>query len=142
MWKWRNAQLFGSRHEILEDKGKFLVDRYDKLLQALDMDINPLDCTSSDRGTEELIRWEPPLQHWVLLNTDGASKGNPGVAAEGGILRGPRGEWICGFSKNFGACTAVKVELKAVLRGLRMARDLGVQKVWLQADSMVIVGVR
>jgi len=29
---------------------------------------------------ENLVGWEPPLAGWVTLNTDGASKGNPGKA--------------------------------------------------------------
>ncbi|KAJ8430141.1 hypothetical protein Cgig2_026759 [Carnegiea gigantea] len=48
----------------------------------------------------------------ALLNTDKASKGNSGVAAGGGVIRGDRGEWIQGSSENFGICTSVKMELK------------------------------
>jgi len=90
---------------------------------------------------ERLICWESPPEGWVLLNTDGGSRGNPGIANAGGILRGDRGEWLQGFTENFGICTAVKVELKAVLCGLRMVRKLGFQKIWLEADSMIIVGM-
>ena len=39
----------------------------------------------------------------MLLNTDKASKGNPGTRAGGGIIRGHRGEWIKGFAEKFGA---------------------------------------
>jgi len=52
-----------------------------------------------------------PTKGWVLINMDGASKGNPGVLAEGGVIRGDRKEWIRGFSENFGTCTSVKAEL-------------------------------
>ena len=48
LWKWRNTHCFGNGHEIPEDKGKFLVDRYEELLRALETDVNPLDHTSSD----------------------------------------------------------------------------------------------
>jgi len=58
-----------------------------------------------------------------------------------GVVRGSRGEWIRGFSENLGICISAKAELRAVLRGLRMTRALGLSKVWLQADSMVIVGL-
>lgn len=32
------------------------------------------------------VRWDFPNEGWVKLNTDGASKGNPGQAGAGGIL--------------------------------------------------------
>ena len=75
------------------------------------------------------------------MNIDGASKGNLGIATGGGVLRGDHGEWLQGFTENFGICTPVKAKLKAVVCGLRMVRELGFQKIWLQADSMIIVGM-
>jgi len=106
----------------------------------MNLEDSPVTCSLHENNNERFIRWDPPPEGWVLLNTDGASKGNPGVVV-GGVIRGDRGEWIQGFSENFGVCTSMKAELKAVLCGLCMARELGRKKIWLQADSMVIVGM-
>lgn len=102
---------------------------------------DPTDHKPQAQNHERLIRWDPPPEGWILLNTDRASKGNPRVIADGGIIRGDRGEWIQGFSENFGVCTLVKAVLKAMLCGLRMARELGLKKIWLQDDLMTIVGM-
>ena len=61
--------------------------------------------------------------------------------AGGDVLRGARGEWIQGLTEHFGICTSVKAELRVALRGLKMARELGLKKVWLRADSTVVVGM-
>ena len=58
-----------------------------------------------------------------------------------GVVRDSRGEWIRRFSENLGICTSIRAELRAVLQGLRMTRALELSKLWLQADSMVIVGM-
>lgn len=81
---------------------------------------------------EALIRWEAPHEGWTLLNTDDASSS---------VLRGARGEWIQGLTEHFGICTSVKAKPRAALCGLKMARELGLKKVWLWADSMVVVGM-
>jgi len=33
------------------------------------------------------------------------------------------------------------VELRAALHGLKMAKELGLKKVWFRVDSMIIVGM-
>ncbi|CAA7034573.1 unnamed protein product [Microthlaspi erraticum] len=45
------------------------------------------------------------------MNTDGASRGNPGPAASGGVLRDEHGTWISGFALNIGVCSAPLAEL-------------------------------
>jgi len=43
--------------------------------------------------------------------------------------------------KTLGSVTSIKAELKAVLCGLNMARDMGLKKILLWADSMIVVGM-
>jgi len=47
------------------------------------MEMGPLGVTNRE-NTEELVRWEAPPGGWVVLNIDGATKGNPGLAGGGG----------------------------------------------------------
>ena len=122
------------------EKGCFLFGRFDDILHALNLE-HPFAMGGTTVKRENFIRWEAPLEGWALLNTDGASKGNPGVASGGGVLRGHRGDWIKGFTEHFRTCTSVKTELRAALRSLRMARELGMRKVWLRVDSMIVVGM-
>ena len=89
--------------------------------------------------TEILISWKPPLENWIKLNVDGASKGNPGLAGGGGVLRSHRGDWIKGFAANFGVCSSMKAELLALLQGLQLARNLGISRLEVHMDSKVVV---
>jgi len=38
------------------------------------------------------------------------------------VIRGEQGVWIVGFMEKMGVCTSTKAELKAVYRGLRLAK--------------------
>lgn len=43
--------------------------------------------------------------------------------------------------ENMGICSSTKAEIKAALQGLRIARRLGMTKVWLQLDSLTVAGM-
>ena len=75
----------------------------------------------------------------MVLNTDGAAQGNPGPAGAGGVLRDDKGAWVIGFLENAGHCSSVKAEIRAVLRGLLVARETRALRVWIQLDSKVVV---
>jgi len=77
----------------------------------------------------------------VALNTDGAAKGNPGQATAGGVLRDHIGKWLVGFTENLGTCSSMKAEIQVVLRGLKLAQELAITKLWIQLDSQVLVGM-
>lgn len=51
------------------------------------------------------------MSGWAKVNTDGASRGNPCLAAAGDVLWDEYGSWICGFALNIGICSAPLVEL-------------------------------
>jgi ribonuclease HI len=87
-----------------------------------------------------LVRWSPPKASFVKLNTDGAYKQDH-IAGCGGVIRGNQGEWLGGFAKCIGLCSAFVAELWGVLEGLRCVRRLGFLKVELNIDSLAVVQV-
>ena len=82
-----------------------------------------------------------PSADWVALNTDGALKNNLGQAGGGGFFRGWRAEWMGGFAERMGVCSSVRAELRAILRGLRLAQEKGYRKLIVYVDSLVVAGM-
>jgi ribonuclease HI len=87
-----------------------------------------------------LFSWKLPKSSFVSLNTDGASKEHQ-QAGCGGIVRGSQGEWIGGFSKRVGRCSAFIAELWGVLEGLRYVKSMSFTKIELNIDSEAVVRV-
>lgn len=78
---------------------------------------------------------EFPPSGWFKINTDGVSKGNPGSAGCGGILRDDVGNWVQGFGYHIGHCSAYMAELWGIFRGLQIAWKLGIKKLIVESDS-------
>lgn len=97
---------------------------------------------SSEAGEriERMIAWEPPCEGWTKLNTDGASRGNPGMATAGGVLRDHTGCWRGGFSLNIGICSAPLAELWGVYYGLYIAWERRITRLEVEVDSKLVVG--
>lgn len=64
------------------------------------------------RGTrqEVMVHWQYPSNGCVKLNTDETSKGNPGQAGAGGLIRGNQGETLRLFVANCGVTTSTKAD--------------------------------
>ena len=86
------------------------------------------------------IGWKPPIGNFVKLNTDGARKQN-NKAGCGGVIRGGQGEWLGGFAKGVGDCSAFVAELWGMFEGLVYARRLGFVVVELNTDSVTVAQV-
>lgn len=52
-----------------------------------------------------IVRWKQEGRAPVVLTIDGASRGNPGLSASGGILRFRDGTFIAGFCSFIGLAT-------------------------------------
>ncbi|CAA7042099.1 unnamed protein product [Microthlaspi erraticum] len=89
---------------------------------------------------ERLISWSPPSVGWMKLDTDGASRGNPGAATAGGVLRNGNGQWCGGFALNIGRCTAPLAELWGVYYELCIAWEKQVRRLEVEIDSLMVVG--
>ncbi|KAL6143356.1 hypothetical protein ACLB2K_054051 [Fragaria x ananassa] len=86
-----------------------------------------------------IVLWHPPLIPWLKLNTDGFSKGNPGLAGCGGVFRDSFGRFIGGYCQGLGAQTAFFAELMAVILGVEFAFLFGWHHIWLESDSTTIL---
>src|SRR4051812_36205873 len=54
------------------------------------------------RQNYKTVVWKKPSPLIFKLNVDGASKGNPGEAGSGGIMRNHRGDLVFGFANYIG----------------------------------------
>ncbi|CAA7018343.1 unnamed protein product [Microthlaspi erraticum] len=116
-WKWRCGNVFGENRRC-PDRVKFIKDLAKEVWMA---HLATPELSRSTAREERLIGWSPPEGDWIKLNTDGASRGNPGSAAAGGVLRDAEGQWCGGFAINIGRCSAPLAELWGVYYGLCMA---------------------
>lgn len=73
-------------------------------------------------------------QH-LISYTDGGSRGNPGPAAFGYVLKTPDGETIAGLGEYIGETTNNQAEYKAILAAIRKARELGAETLEMRMDS-------
>ena len=137
LWKWRNKRTFEDPnftpyrpYELIRKHGKENVNAF---VSVPKRKLKP--------KSEIVVRWEPPLDNWTKLNVDGASRGNPGLAGGGGVIRGHRGNWINGFAANSGICSSVKAKILALLQGLCLAWSLGISKLEVHLDSKVVLDI-
>jgi ribonuclease HI len=136
LWSWRNKENHEDGFIRPCNPARYIMQR------ATDYDL----ATKNDKvvtGREKVvshIRWRPPKISFVKLNTDGAYKKDQ-IAGCGGIIRGNQGEWLGGYAKCVGLCSAFVAELWGVLEGLRCVRRLGFMNVELNIDSVAVVQV-
>ncbi len=75
----------------------------------------------------------------VIVNVDGGSRGNPGPAGIGVVVRSDDGEIIDEAGETIGTATNNVAEYRAVLLGIEHARALGADSIELVGDSELIV---
>lgn len=136
-WKWRNEMIFNNNPSIPMDQGEFIMVRCREVRKAMEFKEGYLG--GKRKREEVMIRWTYPREGWVKLNNDGATKGNPGPAGGGGLIRGHRGEFVVAYAMSCGRCMCTKAELNAVVRGLLVAWHEGFKKVQISIDSTVVV---
>jgi ribonuclease HI len=75
----------------------------------------------------------------VLIFADGASRGNPGRAAIGAVLKDGEGNVICRISREIGIATNNQAEYRALIAALAEALRLGARQVDIRMDSELVV---
>jgi ribonuclease HI len=75
----------------------------------------------------------------VIINTDGAARGNPGPAAIGATIKDETGRLLAGVSKRIGSTTNNQAEYRAIITAVEKAISLGARHVIVKADSELAV---
>ncbi len=75
----------------------------------------------------------------VVICVDGASRGNPGLAAIGATIKDEQGKLIARISQGIGRTTNNQAEYRAVIAALEEAIRLGAGQVELNSDSELVV---
>lgn len=73
------------------------------------------------------------------INTDGASRGNPGQASAAAIVFAPDGEVLASRAIRLGEATNNEAEYRGLILGLQLARELNLDKVLMRLDSQLVV---
>jgi ribonuclease HI len=74
----------------------------------------------------------------LVIETDGASHGNPGPAGAGVVVMTPDGEVLDELSEHLGVATNNVAEYEAVRLGLARALELGARRVKVRMDSELV----
>ena len=75
----------------------------------------------------------------AILYADGASRGNPGPSAVAAVIYLPTGEELASVAKRIGRATNNVAEYRAVIEGMKLARDIGVRELTVRVDSELVV---
>ena len=75
----------------------------------------------------------------ITLQFDGGSRGNPGPAGIGVVLRAADGTPLVTLGRFIGRATNNVAEYKALIAALEQARELGAKRVKILGDSELIV---
>jgi ribonuclease HI len=75
----------------------------------------------------------------LALYIDGASRGNPGPAGIGVVIKDPAGRTVAEISEFIGRGTNNVAEYRALIRGLEEAANLGARTVTVRSDSELLV---
>ena len=84
------------------------------------------------------VLWQPPILHWLKCNIDGASNGNPGPSACGGIFRNSSAEFVGAFAFNLGISNSLVAELQGVMIAIEIASQKGWNYLWLETNSVLV----
>jgi ribonuclease HI len=83
--------------------------------------------------------WSPPPDGFIKINFDGASKGNPGPAGYGAVIRNSTGEILLLTAGYLGETTNNVAELTGLLQGLQKALGHTSHNIILEGDSQIVI---
>lgn len=80
-----------------------------------------------------------PLESFVKIYTDGASRGNPGPAAIGVVFYNKQGDLLAEYKEPLGNQTNNYAEYMAVIRALELCCGKSIETIQFYCDSQLLV---
>lgn len=87
------------------------------------------------------VIWECPIEGWIKVNTDGASKGSSERSSIGFVVRDEEGDVIYVLGKEIPHATNNEAEALAIVDALKYCVEQGFTQIILQNDSMLMKNV-
>ncbi|KAH0777413.1 hypothetical protein KY290_008824 [Solanum tuberosum] len=87
------------------------------------------------------VLWEYPPEGWLKYNTDGASRGNPGLSSYAFCLRNDRGDIKYAEGGSMENTTNTVAEAKAILEACKHCKQSQYNQIIIQTDSMLMCKV-
>lgn len=81
----------------------------------------------------------PVMDETITLEFDGGSRGNPGPAGIGVVLRAKDGTDLLTLGRFIGRATNNVAEYRALITALQKAKELGARRVEIRGDSELVV---
>jgi len=75
----------------------------------------------------------------LIINSDGAARGNPGPAGIGVTIKDEKGAIVREIAEYLGETTNNQAEYRALIAGLKAAVEMGAEEIRAFADSELIV---
>ncbi|CAI9092843.1 OLC1v1028185C2 [Oldenlandia corymbosa var. corymbosa] len=103
-----------------------------------------LPASVGETSTQLVSRKRPHEALWsasgrsCTIEFDGASKGNPGQAGAGVVLRADDGSLVMKLREGLGTATCNAAEYRAIILGLRYALDKGFTNIRVRGDSKLV----
>ncbi|XP_042962665.1 uncharacterized protein LOC122296936 [Carya illinoinensis] len=110
---------------------KKMKDGDEKVLKFFSIPFKPVK-----RQRPCIVKWMKPFPSWFKLNVDGSSLENPGHIGASGLIRNGEGSLIWAFAKELGNESNNEAELTALFYGLQYCKDLAIQRVEIELDSL------
>eukprot|EP00253_Pinus_taeda_P031603 PITA_31603 len=162
LWKERNQRIFLDKHIEPDEMWKGVLRAVKETILAEDWNeeewkknqeegqilvnlnmkyemVYPRKEMRQNKQAQSPEQFNYPKENFIKLNFDGASKGNPGNAAFGGIFRDSEQNirWI--YAEWGGEMTNNEAELWAVHQGLRIAARNNYRNLEIEGDSQVVI---
>jgi ribonuclease HI len=79
------------------------------------------------------------MDELITVNFDGGSRGNPGIAGTGVVIRAADGTPLITIGRYIGNATNNVAEYTALIEGLKQAKTLGATRILVKGDSELVI---